>query len=314
MNIKNISCGANHCLALEGAQGLVFSWGNGLGGRLGHGDETGENFPKEVAFFRENNVRVLSIQGGEANSAAITNKNELLIWGVGLCGRLGTGKTQNALLPTLIEDLKNVKVEELSLGSNHTLCVLRNGKVLCWGSSKDGKMGLDTANDRNFLTPKDLIALERERVYQVSAGPFHSMALTENGEIYTFGHHKDGKLGFEESKLVPLPRKISQCPVFQKKFGAVEDRNKRFPLFQDYDESYVLVPKDDSTTQPTEVLQIAVGASLFTSFSAGNKTQCYFSTTAACSVLAETSTGRWELKRAAASQTRLNQALSTPSS
>lgn len=82
-----------------------------------------------------------------------------------MCGRLGTGKTSNVLLPTFIEDMKNVKAEEISLGSNHTLCVLRNGKVLCWGSSKDGKMGLETSNDRNFLTPKDLITLEKERIF-----------------------------------------------------------------------------------------------------------------------------------------------------
>jgi len=92
VNIKNISCGSNHCLGLDG-QGLVFSWGNGLGGRLGHGDETGENSPKEIAYFRENNIRVQNIQGGESNSAVITSKNELYIWGVGMCGKLGTGKT-----------------------------------------------------------------------------------------------------------------------------------------------------------------------------------------------------------------------------
>jgi X-linked retinitis pigmentosa GTPase regulator len=101
-----------------------------------------------------------------------------------------------------------VKVEEVSLGSNHSLCLLRNGKVLCWGSSKDGKMGLESTNDRNFLTPKDLITLESEKIFQLSAGPFHSMVLTEKGELYTFGNSKDGKLGYEENKNVMIPRMV----------------------------------------------------------------------------------------------------------
>jgi alpha-tubulin suppressor-like RCC1 family protein len=105
------------------------------------------------------------LEAGEANSAVITSKNELYIWGIGLNGRLGTGKTQNSLLPTLIEDLRNVKVEDVSLGSNHSLCLLRNGKVLCWGSSKDGKMGLEAGMDRNFLTPKELVALDKEKIF-----------------------------------------------------------------------------------------------------------------------------------------------------
>ena len=87
------------------------------------------------------------------------------MWGVGQHGRLGTGKTNNVLKPLLIEDLKSVKVEDISLGSSHTLCLLRNAKVLCWGSSKDGKMGLDAALDRVFLIPKEMITLEKEKIF-----------------------------------------------------------------------------------------------------------------------------------------------------
>lgn len=121
------------------------------------------------------------------------------MWGVGQHGRLGTGKTNNVLKPLLIEDLKSVKVEDISLGSSHTLCLLRNAKVLCWGSSKDGKMGLDAALDRVFLIPKEMITLEKERIFQIFAGPFHSLALTEDGSIYSFGSSKDSKLGIKET-------------------------------------------------------------------------------------------------------------------
>jgi alpha-tubulin suppressor-like RCC1 family protein len=49
--------------------------------------------PKSISYFLENHIKVIKIEAGEANSAVITNKNTVLIWGVGLNGRLGTGKT-----------------------------------------------------------------------------------------------------------------------------------------------------------------------------------------------------------------------------
>ena len=40
--ISDVTCGANHCLAMDNTGTIVYSWGSGQGGRLGHGDETGE--------------------------------------------------------------------------------------------------------------------------------------------------------------------------------------------------------------------------------------------------------------------------------
>ena len=134
-------------MALEN-QGQVYSWGSGQGGRLGHGDEIGENAPKEIVFLRDKKVKI--IEAGECTSGCITWKNEIMLWGVGLHGRLGTGETSNVYEPTYIEDLKDQKVEDLCLGSTHTLCLLRNGKGMCWGASKYGKLGLEACLDRNF--------------------------------------------------------------------------------------------------------------------------------------------------------------------
>jgi alpha-tubulin suppressor-like RCC1 family protein len=59
------------------------------------------------------------------------------------------------------------------------------------------------------------VTLEKEKIYQFAAGPFHSLALTEKGEIYSFGNSKDGKLGYEEIRPnVQIPRKIPSAPVF----------------------------------------------------------------------------------------------------
>jgi len=134
---------------------------------------------------------VLLVEAGEASSAAITVRNELYMWGVGLHGRLGSGKTANVLRPAVVEDLKDLKVEDVALGTSHALCVLRNGKGMCWGSSSNGK-GM-------------------------------CWGSSSNGKGMCWGSSKDGKLGYEELRgSVQIPPQNPQRPHFPK-----ENRSKR---------------------------------------------------------------------------------------
>ena len=141
-----------------------------------------------------------------------------------------------------------MKVEDISLGSAHSLCILRNGKAMCWGSSKDGKLGLETAMDRNFTQPKELVTLASVKIYQFGAGPFHSVALTEEGDIFTFGNAKDGKLGYEEIRAnVQIPRKIPNAPIFSRK-SVGNDRNIKYPLFTEFDDYFTVIPEHSGIT------------------------------------------------------------------
>lgn len=84
---------------------------------------------------------------------------------MGLHGRLGTGQTNNVLSPKIIEDLKDQKVEDITMGTSNAFCLLRNGKSLCWGSSKDGKLGVEIPEGRNFEQPKEMITLGPHKVF-----------------------------------------------------------------------------------------------------------------------------------------------------
>lgn len=81
----------------------------------------------------------------------------------------------------VIPDMVNQKVEDVELGSSHTMCRMRNGKIMGWGSSKDGKLGIPGANDRNFNTPREILSLDNEKIYQMSLGPFHTVMINEEG-------------------------------------------------------------------------------------------------------------------------------------
>ena len=52
VKIKSIKSGASHCLALTDS-GVVYSWGNGQGGRLGHSNVIGKNTPEQIMRITE---------------------------------------------------------------------------------------------------------------------------------------------------------------------------------------------------------------------------------------------------------------------
>ena len=44
------------------------------------------------------------------------------------------------------------------------MVILSNKKVKVWGSGSCGKLGLEAIGERTFSQPKDLVALDHERI------------------------------------------------------------------------------------------------------------------------------------------------------
>jgi alpha-tubulin suppressor-like RCC1 family protein len=86
IKITNIASGSNHCLALSETN-KVYSWGNGQGGKLGHGDKIGKSIPTRIKALDD--INIIQIECGDVHSGCLTDTFKLYTWGVGLNGRLG---------------------------------------------------------------------------------------------------------------------------------------------------------------------------------------------------------------------------------
>lgn len=100
------------------------------------------------------------------------------------------------------------------MGTNTTFAILKTSPsvVMGWGSSKNGKLGFPLANGKNYDLPKEIVNLKDIEIYQIAAGPFHTLLLSVDGKLYSMGNSKDGKLGYETVGAsvvdVALPEKI----------------------------------------------------------------------------------------------------------
>ena len=124
-------------------------------------------------------------------------------------------------------------------GTSTSFAILENRQVMGWGSSKNGKLGFPLANGKNYDLPKEIIALSDYEVYQIAAGPFHTLILTIDGLLLSMGNSKDGKLGYEiqGSSVIDIeqPIKLKDVPLFFC-YQTAKTVMKQYPLFNLYND------------------------------------------------------------------------------
>lgn len=67
------------------------------------------------------------------------------------------------------------------------------------------------------------------------------MALTEEGQLFTFGSSKDGKLGYDVMGNQYIPKKIPDLPKMQSR-EVTNDRNAKYHIFSQYDDAFTMYP------------------------------------------------------------------------
>ena len=173
----SVAAGAEHSLAVD-ADGAVWSWGDGDFGRLGHGDNCPQRRTKRIEALP--GQRVVAVSAGRRHSFALAADGCVWSWGCGRYGRLGHGDQQSQWQPKLVEALAGLRVVAVSAGAFHSLALTADGSVWSWGGGAYGQLGHGDGQDQ--MLPKKVEAFADLRVVTVSAGGYHSLALTADGE------------------------------------------------------------------------------------------------------------------------------------
>lgn len=83
-----------------------------------------------------------------------------------------------------------------------------SGRVFATGLNDFGQLG--TSGDLPYATKPVEVSGINKQVVQISAGYYHSCAVTEDGEVYMWGKNSNGQLGLGKrgAKAVPVPTKV----------------------------------------------------------------------------------------------------------
>lgn len=154
--------------------GEVFSWGEGKFGRLGHGCEKNHCVPTKVKDISDE--KITQIACGGFHTAAISESGKLFTWGGGEHGQLGHHSKYNCTRPTLVEDLADQAIAQITCGWSHTVALSSSGLVYTWGNGDHGKLG--HGDSEKLLAPCAVKSLRGKNIRCIASYNEHTAVLS----------------------------------------------------------------------------------------------------------------------------------------
>lgn len=183
----------------------VATWGVGKRGQLGHGKRTDEKLPRMLLGGIGYGIRIVQVSAGGglvrvAHTLLLTSSGRVLSFGTGQYGALGHGYNQgkqlpDTLRPQYIEALAGTRVVCVSAGEIHSAAVSVDGDLYTWGDGFCGQLGHGDKKPQVVPLQVESGGLDDECVSHVSCGARHTLAVTEDGEVFSFGLGHFGVLG-----------------------------------------------------------------------------------------------------------------------
>ncbi|XP_032396191.1 probable E3 ubiquitin-protein ligase HERC1 isoform X3 [Etheostoma spectabile] len=182
---------------------MVYVWGSNSSHQLAEGTLEKILLPKLTQGFSDAQM----IEAGQYCTFSVSADGSVKACGKGSYGRLGLGDSNNQSMPKklVLEPHRNMKKVSSSKGSDgHTLAITIEGEVFSWGDGEYGKLGHGNSATQKY--PKIIQGpLFGKVVVCVSAGYRHSAAVTNDGELYTWGEGDFGRLGHSDSQSRNMP-------------------------------------------------------------------------------------------------------------
>ncbi|XP_073689209.1 probable E3 ubiquitin-protein ligase HERC1, partial [Garra rufa] len=172
--VGQVACGSSHTIAVAQDGRIVWSFGGGDNGKLGHGDTNRVYRPKVIEALHGFIIR--KVCAGSQSSLALTSAGQVFAWGCGSCLGCGSSET-TSLRPRLIEELSITKIIDISCGDSHCLALSHENEVFAWGNNAMGQCGQGHTSTP-VTKPKKVIGLEGVSIQQITAGTSHSLAWT----------------------------------------------------------------------------------------------------------------------------------------
>ena len=167
-------------------------------------------------IYFNDNIENWNVYLGVANHSLIVDTNgKVYGFGYNDYGQLGLGHSLYSVdEPTLINDISDINIIQVSVGSGHSLILDSSRNVYSFGNNVNGRTGLNSVDGSTIIPTKITtinngttnININNEKFIQVSAGFDYSLILDSSGNVYSFGNNVNGRTGLNSvdgSTIIP---------------------------------------------------------------------------------------------------------------
>ncbi|RUS76593.1 hypothetical protein EGW08_015635 [Elysia chlorotica] len=215
-----IAAGLRHALAISEC-GHTFSWGSGRRGQLGVVNQHGKplsNSPSPISLFLTECERPSQVVAGMNFSGVLTETGSVYLWGCNKYGQCGVMPTSEVMLfrPTCLKftkeraksDIEDTHSKFVSLGAGWTHLILRtdNGQLYSLGRSDLGQLGRSSDTIPPHIPGHVSI---KGMVTSHVCSSEHNLALTDKGQVYSWGWNEHGICGTGNENNVFQPQPVS---------------------------------------------------------------------------------------------------------
>ncbi|CAH1423991.1 unnamed protein product [Lactuca virosa] len=210
-SLSLLSCGGAHVIALTPDK-KVLTWGRGTSGQLGHGNLVNSLEPKIIDALNEFNITHVS--AGWNHSGFVSECGQLFTCGDGQFGQLGHGDYKSQSYPVKVSFFSSKHVDQIACGMRHSLVLLKDygDQIYGFGYGKRGQLGISN-KVKSINLPQSVTGLKEININSIIANGDHSAALSENGDLYTWGRGFGSKADVSSPNLVISPFSFTQAAL-----------------------------------------------------------------------------------------------------
>ena len=207
-----VGAGNDHSVVITEVS--AFGFGRNSKGQLGIADKQKGGdilWPTRISALQEVRITNLAVSGD--SNIALLSDGSVIGWGDNSGGQLGgiesKADSNEIWNPSLLGNVAPLMLQQLAMGSRHTLALSSKGIVYAWGSNLFGQLGIDTFKEgkrrQGRLDIQQLRALQGESIIFVAAGGEHSAAIATTGKLFVWGRNSDGQLGTGDLEMRTAP-------------------------------------------------------------------------------------------------------------
>ncbi|KAI9995477.1 hypothetical protein PInf_012542 [Phytophthora infestans] len=194
-----------HHSAVVTDSGELYAFGMNDCGQLGLDHTQHHSTPQLVKGFEGTEISMVAC--GLYHTIICTATGGLFACGKNDYGQLGLGHNRQIKVASLVS-LPNEMVSYVASGYYHSVVVTNSGRTFSFGRNDYGQLGIGNKVHQNV--PNVVALSANTRMVRATCGCYHTVLLSEQGQVFVFGRNNKGQLGNRGSAdaLLPVPLKV----------------------------------------------------------------------------------------------------------